>query len=648
MGSKTRKAAIWLLALTTLTTLLIAVAVHLFEWNMLRGMIGQRVSQSIGRPFAINGDVQVHWSAQPTITADRLSFGNAPWSKTPTMAQLDRLTIRVNPRALLHCQLELPSVVLSHLDLLLEKNAAGAKNWALGSPSATQKAGPLPLPEWLKLGLVNIEEGSVRYVDPTESTDITAHVATRHGIEGRDAVMAVDASGRYRNMGLHVAGSGGALLALRDAKLPYPIDLKGEIAETRFSAKGTVTDLNQLAGLDLDFSLSGHNLAQLYPILKLPFPPSAPYQVAGSLQHENKRWAFHDFSGKVGRSDMAGYFSVDLAQKPKYIQADLTSKQLDLKDLSGFIGARQESGAPIQLAGDRILPQREFDFGKLSSANADVRLRGLSILNASATWPLDDLVANLRLRDGRLQLDPLNVGVAGGQFISRLQMDSTTNPIKSQLTISASKLRLERLLPALGKNKKVNAGVVGGQAKLVTYGNSIAKMLASADGNLSVIMNGGEISKLLLRLSNLDIANLIPILLAGDKPVPIRCLVADMHMSNGNAKVRTLILDTDKQVIVGDGNIDFRGERLNLVLKVHPKDNSLVALRGPILVTGSFKQPEVKPQLGQATGRTVLAVALGLVAPPLALLPLVEFGGAPDTPCRQLIKRADTHAQGTR
>ena len=34
------------------------------------------------------------------------------------------------------------------------------------------------------------------------------------------------------------------------------------------------------------------------------------------------------------------------------------------------------------------------------------------------------------------------------------------------------------------------------------------------------------------------------------------------------------------------------------------------------------------------------AIGLGAIAPPLALLPLIDFGGAPDADCRNLVQEA--------
>src|SRR3954466_1594784 len=99
----------WLGALALVLSL-IGVGVYLFEWNMLRGPIAKRVEKATGRSFAINGDLHVHLSRTPRITADNLVLGNAPWAKEATMAEIGRLDFTIDPFALWRGHVVLPQL----------------------------------------------------------------------------------------------------------------------------------------------------------------------------------------------------------------------------------------------------------------------------------------------------------------------------------------------------------------------------------------------------------------------------------------------------------------------------------------------------------------------------------------------------------
>jgi uncharacterized protein involved in outer membrane biogenesis len=158
-------------------------------------------------------------------------------------------------------------------------------------------------------------------------------------------------------------------------------------------------------------------------------------------------------------------------------------------------------------------------------------------------------------------------------------------------------------------------------------------------------MDGGSVGELMLRLSNLDIANSLLVLLGGDKQVPINCMVANFKAVDGDFIVKDMLLDTAKVNIVGTGNINFGDESIHLRLVPESKGFSLASLRGPLAVSGTFKSPVLRPELGEVIVRGGLAVALGSVSFGVgALIPLLDFGTEQESNCKALLvdAKADT------
>ena len=71
-----RCSARWLTGFAALV-LLVAAGLYFFDWNMLRGPIERRVEHATGRAFAINGNLSVHLSLKPRVTAEGLVLGGA-------------------------------------------------------------------------------------------------------------------------------------------------------------------------------------------------------------------------------------------------------------------------------------------------------------------------------------------------------------------------------------------------------------------------------------------------------------------------------------------------------------------------------------------------------------------------------------------
>jgi uncharacterized protein involved in outer membrane biogenesis len=625
--TRTRK---WLVGIAVCLLLLVTV-VYFFDWNLARPYIARKVTSSTGRSFAINGDLDVRLSLRPRIIANDVVMGNAEWSKDPNMVEIKRADFRIDILKLLGGHLAFPEISLSEFHLVLEVNKDGTPNWVFDQTGKQQ--------EFPAIASLMIDRGTLKFRDPKINTDLTIDINTVDATKGDpDTMVEVTGTGRFIGMETTLKARGGALLALRSADRPYPIKASATLGTTKASADGTLIDPLHLKGEEVNFQLEGSDLAQLYPIIGVLVPPTPAYKLAGYLSHTGDIWTFKRLKGKVGKSDLAGDFSVDLGRVPQLITADLVSRSLDMKDLGGFIGANRgtkpSDNPPL---GDKVLPTEPFSLEKLRAADADVRFKGERIITQKIV--IEKMDTHLIVKDGTLKLAPLNFGIAGGNLVTEITMNGHKSHIVTHADITAKGLHLDHLFPA-SKRNAASVGTMGGRAKLDATGNSMAQMLGTANGEVSLIMEGGTVSELLLRLSDLDIANSIKVLLGGDKQVPIRCMVANFKAVEGDFKVQNLVLDTPKVNITGEGNVNFADESLHLKLVSHLKGFSLASLRGPIVVTGSFKKPSVHPDMGKVVARGGLAVVLGvLTASIAALIPLLDFGKNKDSNCAALMSQ---------
>lgn len=612
--------------------LLIAAGLYVFEWNMLRDPVAGLVERATGRTFAINGDLRVRLSLTPRITADGLVLGNASWAKDANMAEVGRVEFTIDPWAFWRGRVVLPELSISEARVSLEKNAQGVANWDFDNgkkPSAPPSIGALV-----------IDRARVAFRDPALKTDFATEVSTVPADQKNPGMLKVTGRGRVIGQQSTVDGIIGSVLALSSAENPYPINLRAVIGATKVRVHGALVDPLHLKSEDLNFELEGADMAQLFPLIGVPLPPTPPYKLSGHLTHSGHVWTFRKFAGRVGNSDLSGDFQLDRGRKPQFITADLVSRNLDMKDLGGFVGADRgdAKASPSPPPADRVLPQEPFSLEKLRIADASVKFRGERVITEKL--PLEKMSVTLKLNGGVLTLEPLNFGVAGGNVVSQLRMDARQAVIKTRADIAVRELRLEKLFPNF-RLSRANAGVITGRAQLDTAGNSVAQMLGAAAGDAALMMEGGSVSELLVRLVNLDIANAIPVLLTGDKQLPVRCMVVHLKGVAGNFKAETLVLDTGKAVVTGTGTVNFAQESLDLKLVSKSKGFSLAALRGPIYIKGTFKDPKSGPDLTQAIGRGAAAVALGALTGGLgALIPLIDLGGAKDSDCAALIQEA--------
>ena len=226
----------------------------------------------------------------------------------------------------------------------------------------------------------------------------------------------------------------------------------------------------------------------------------------------------------------------------------------------------------------------------------------------------------------------MNFGVAQGDIRSQIRMDARSDTIRTDAKIAIRRLDLGELFPQAELTKSA-IGRIGGDMTLAGTGNSIAGILGTADGDMAVGMGRGQISNLLMELAGLDIAEALKFLITKDKTVPVRCAFGDFAVKDGVMQTRTLAFDTADTIIVGKGQISLKDETLDLEMRPRPKDRSILALRSPLVVGGTFKDPSFRPDFKRLGLRGAVAVALGSITPPAALLATIEVGPGEDSAC---------------
>jgi len=625
-----------IVAVLATATILVVALLLLWDWNWFKGPVERAVQAKTGREFEIAGNLDVDLGRVTTITADGLRLGNAPWSKRGDMATTDRLALQVEVWPLLRGRVRLPELRLSKPDVRLETDPDGGPgNWDFGF--ADDDGEPL------QLSRLWIDEGRLRFDDAASRTAIDIELATQQPRDTDTAPpIALQGNGRWSGNAFTLEGTTESPLELQDTARPYRLDLRARAGATRAHARGTMTDPLRLRDFDLQFALAGRNLADLYPLVGLALPDTPPYAIDGRLTRDAAIWHYDGFSGKVGQSDLGGSAAVTTGRERPLFKADLVSKRLDLDDLAGFLGGTPDAEggdaldpklaqqAAKQAARGKVLPSTPYDLAKLRAMDADVRLRAQRI-NAPKL-PIDDMDAHLLLEAGLARLEPLNFGVAGGDIRSTIRMDARRDTIATRLKAEVRRIELSQLFPDVELTKDA-AGRLAGSFNLAGTGNSVAAMLASADGDVAVGMGRGEISNLLVELAGIDIYEALKFMIGKDRKVAVRCAFADFGVKRGVMDSRALAFDTSDTIIVGKGQVDLGEETLDLELRPRPKDRSILVLRSPLHVGGTFADPSFRPDFARLGLRGAVALALGSIAPPAALLATLELGPGEDSDC---------------
>jgi uncharacterized protein involved in outer membrane biogenesis len=323
-GRTVKRVSLTILAVVVLVPIAI-IAILLVDANLLRSPISKYVSHKLDRSFAINGDLRIRLFDHPHVEMNDVVLGNAAWGSAPAMVRVERATVGVELLPLLRGRLLLPEVDLIKPDVLLERDADGKANWTFDKIEKAQPSASSYAPE---LGSLSIKDGKVAFRDSVAQTDVRLELDSDHAAGETGSLIRFSGQGSVRNEEFHVEGRAGSLLELMASGKPYRLDVKASAGDTKASFAGTLVPL-KLETIDGDVAVSGKDLSQLYPIVPVPMPRTAAYQISGHVVREGQKFSMHPLKGRVGSSDVEGKASIDLSAKRPLLTADITSRRLD-------------------------------------------------------------------------------------------------------------------------------------------------------------------------------------------------------------------------------------------------------------------------------------------------------------------------------
>jgi AsmA family protein len=644
----------------------IVLTLALIDLDALKHPIERIASQRTGRRIVIAGHLHGHLlSLSPRITLDGLTVGNPPWEQGPPLLAVAHLEVQLRLLPLLRGRVVIERLGLSQPQAYLHRDKDGRANWSFESTKPTEARAPAPTRLPVVRNLL-VRDGHLTLDDALLHLTVGATVQAREQASADDPhAFRLDGRGSVNRQPLTVAATGGPLLAV-DPTRPYPFVVQLSAGDIRLEADGIVRKPFDLGRVGLVLRASGKDMADLYYLTQLAFPNTPPFELTASLERDGDDLRVESASGRVGASDLAARLDIDLARKRPRMTGEITSRRLRLADLAASLGtkassaqsapdtqslsrressARRPPAAPANApASAQLFPTARLQAERVRAMNADVRFRASAV--EAGNVPLQGVDFRVRLEDGVLTLDPLELQMPQGKVHGTVRIDARGATPDTHMDLRVTDIQLAQFKgKAAGAVPPVSGTV---QARLVAQGrgDSVHAFAAGANGNATFVLPHGEISAALAELTGVDLVNGIGLLLQKDRRSEIRCGVAQFGVDNGTMHAQTLLIDTKNVLITGDGEVRLGPEELALSIRGEPKKMRLGRLRTPVRITGYL----LKPRVGIDTGRTLkqgaIAAAIGaLVAPVAAVLAFVDPGLAKDANCAALLNEAE-HTPG--
>ncbi|UUL82355.1 AsmA family protein [Sphingomonas qomolangmaensis] len=634
-------AAIWLVLFIT-------------KGRFLKGPFERTVGGMIERQVKVGGDFQLYFAPfDIKFLAEGLTVSNPEWTTQRHLFAAKRIDTRIAPLSLLFGKRRMRWLDLTDASLDLEWNAARTANsWTFDSDGGGE---PFEMPVIDRAKLVST---ALRYRDP--QLDLLADLDFS-SIVSQDArigdAVRFTGDGRIRKTPFTLIG---ALLTPNAtvARGRNKLVMRARAANNRIDIGGTLPSLADIEGVPLAVAARGRNAAELLGILGIIVPQSRAYQMKAQLVKRDNRYRFDKMTGRFGDSDIAGAFTVRNGGPRVHIDADLSTRTLDIIDVAPFIGynpdlvaksgyetaARASGAAPA-----RLLPDATLRAEGLRAFDADVRYKVARLRSDSV--PVSDVAVTVALDDGLLSLSPFNFTMARGSVNSDVRIDWRRRPARTTYDFRLGATPMAQLLGGFGVGEAGTNGTVKGRLELVGDGDTLHDSLATSRGRIAFIIPQGTFSTRNVQLAELDFGVFVQKMFEDrlKEPVQINCGLVAFTVRRGVAAADPILIDTRKNVIVGRGGFSFATEQMDLAFRADGKKFSLFSAQSPVGIGGYFSEPSLDVVSLELLSRAGIGLGLAvLAAPPAALLAFVDVGDASSAACGPVLSGATATKQRTR
>ncbi|WP_432768618.1 AsmA family protein [Sphingopyxis sp.] len=638
-----------------LLLLLFAIWLILFitKGRFLKGSFESIASSQLERQVAVGGDFQLYFAPfNIKFLAEEISIANPEWAEAKQFFTARRVDTRLAVVPLIFGRRVMRFADIDEAQVALEWDAQNRHNsWTFGDPDRPPQ--PLNLPT---IERAAITKSGLTYRDPRlrlfADIDIDTVRSTGSrideaiGFNGRGTMRAqpFTLTGRLSSPNQTVAG-GKNRLTMRAVGLGNTVDLVG-----------TLPGPTELVGADLALTARGANLSRLFDFLGVAIPDTRRYRATSKLGYDGTVWKFTELKGVFGDSDLAGTFAVSMPKGRVYLNADLTTRSLNIVDAGPFIGYevdrldRMGTGGVIKTVGGRprVLPDSPLRADALKAFDADLRYKVAAV--RAESFPVSDVDLTLSLKNGLMEMKPLTFLLAGGKVESDVSIDLRPAVVRTAYDIRLSPTRLGTLLARFGVAESGTTGTVSGRIRMVGHGDSLRQSLASSNGRMAFVLPRGSFWTRNIQLAELDVGTFVQKLFEDKlkKPVEINCGVIAFTVRGGVGAADPILIDTQKNVMVGRGGFSFRTEALDLAVRADGKKFSLFSGQSPVGVGGYFAAPRIDPISDQLMGRAGAGLGLALVATPVAaIIPFIDPGDAKSAQCGPILAGARATAQRT-
>jgi uncharacterized protein involved in outer membrane biogenesis len=533
----------------------------------LSTLLVNSVKSSTGRDLKIVGPVSLSFFPRISVSAERLSLSNAAWADTSEMLTLKRIELNIKILPLLSGHVEIANVKLSGLDLFLQKNASGNKNWdmTVASSNATVPSSVAVADtsstsdSFVSMGNISVLDAGIQYQAATGSPS-NYQVQRLSLIESGDKT-AISLSMKIQEQVIELSGKTGSLSGLLK---------QWDVSSNHFP---------------LDFNLTLNGRAML---------------IQGSVDKNPKAIPTINLVLTSKVFDWPTYSATTVQSSPA---------------LKGLKPQRQAVDQARTPQSNYVFGNETIPFDALPQAKGKIEVK-IDSLGLPKRKPIENLHATLLLDGSSIDIPHLTLQMEQGSADIQIKLShlNTVSPIILAKGVTKD-FTLENFLARVDPHSKVGGGNMKLAFDIKTSGVSLHQMAENSNGKIQVSINKARMASNFLN----DAGDFVVTLLDSMNPLRkkssetiLECAVAYLPINNGQINIANSVgAQTDRLDVVLAGSINLKTEAVSLTINPREKSGLTTGLdlAGLVKMGGTLMDPKVG--INQA-GVVNSAISIGL------------------------------------
>lgn len=608
--------------------LIIAAALiipRVMDIKKYKPVIQEKIASATGRTFSFGDDMDVSVFPWVGVRLTDLHLGNPDGYQEKDMVAVKGFEVRLKVLPLLSRQIEVKTFVLDSPEIYLEKRKDGRANWeGMGKGEEKKedpgkKTGPSPLGlEALNIESFSVINGRVTYMDAgaglkKEVSDLNLKLSDI----SFEKPVGISFSVKLDGKPVLLEGSVGPV-GKYPGKGTVPLDLVLKaVDQLEVNIKGSLTDPVATRGFDLDIQVAPFSPKKLAQTLNQAIPleskdPGVLEKLALTVKAKGNPASVSLSSGELVLDDSKIVFSADAKDfSLPNVKFDV---QLDHIDLDRYLPeSKAKEGTPSSAApapaGSKA---KKTDYGPLRKLILDGKMNIAKLKARGAT--IENMVVHILAKNGVITVDPLTLDLYKGSVVSKVEVNVQKDDPTTKMNLDAKEIQIGPLIKDTVKKEWIEGTLKVGFG-LSMSGDTPETVKKTLTGQGEFVFTDGAVI-------GIDLADTVrslqSILGAGEavteKPkTDFAEFKIPFTAKDGLIRIDGTRLSSPLMRVTAGGTAHLATEALDL--KIDPKLVATLKGQGdtqarsgltvPVLVTGSFSSPKVRPDIKGMIGSGV-------------------------------------------